>query len=32
MTKDSYDNALVRWKEIGMPGEPPVLSYFDDMK
>jgi 4-hydroxy-3-polyprenylbenzoate decarboxylase len=32
MTKEAYDNACARWKEVGMPGEPPIISFFDDMK
>jgi 4-hydroxy-3-polyprenylbenzoate decarboxylase len=32
MTRESYEKALVRWNELGMPGEPPIIGFFDDLK
>lgn len=32
LTKEQYEKAIARWKELGMYGEPPGVKFFDDMK
>jgi len=32
LTREQYDKACARWKELGLPGQAPVLRAFDDMK
>lgn len=32
LTKEQYNNVCARWQELGLPGNPPALRYFDDLK
>lgn len=30
LRKSTYDRVVGRWKELGMPGEPPEISFFEE--
>jgi 4-hydroxy-3-polyprenylbenzoate decarboxylase len=31
LTQEQYKTVCNRWKKLGLPGEPPLITYFDDL-
>ncbi len=30
LSKETYDNVVARWQELGLSGKPPAISVFED--
>jgi hypothetical protein len=30
LSKSTYDNVVARWQELGLSGQPPAITVFED--